>query len=66
MHGHPRDTRLVPVAYSPAASEARPFHYNGPAMLRGIATATALAVIPPGGGASGTEVQVLPLPWSGW
>jgi molybdopterin molybdotransferase len=66
VHGHPRDTRLVPVAYSPAASEARPFHYNGPAMLRGIATATALAVIPPRGGASGTEVQVLPLPWSGW
>lgn len=64
--GHPRDTRLVPVTYSPAKSSARPLHYNGPAMLRGIATATALAVIPPGGAASGTGVQVLPLPWFTW
>ncbi|WP_235981124.1 molybdopterin-binding protein, partial [Streptomyces albidus (ex Kaewkla and Franco 2022)] len=66
VHGHPRDTRLVPVAYSPAKSSARPLHYNGPAMLRGIATATALAVVPPGGVPSGAEVRVLPLPWFTW
>ncbi|WP_253186403.1 molybdopterin molybdotransferase MoeA, partial [Streptomyces abyssalis] len=63
VQGHPRDTRLVPVDHSPSPSRARPLHYNGPAMLRGIATATALAVVPPGGAPSGTEVQMLPLPW---
>ncbi|HWM36651.1 MAG TPA: molybdopterin molybdotransferase MoeA [Streptomyces sp.] len=66
VHGHPRDTRLVPVSYVPAKSLARPLHYNGPAMLRGVATATALAVVPPGGAASGNSVQVLPLPWFTW
>ncbi|NLU68645.1 molybdopterin molybdotransferase MoeA [Streptomyces sp. HNM0574] len=60
---HPRDTRLVPVAYSPAESLARPLHYTGPAMLRGIATATALAVVPPGGSAPDGDVQLLTLPW---
>ncbi|QPP07737.1 molybdopterin molybdotransferase MoeA [Streptomyces bathyalis] len=66
VQGHPRDTRLVPVAFAPAASRARPLHYNGPAMLRGVATASALAVVRPGGAASGTDVQVLPLPWFTW
>ena len=66
VKGHPRDTRLVPVAFAPAASRARPLHYNGPAMLRSVATATALAVVPPGGASSGADVQVLPLPWFTW
>ena len=66
VRGHPRDTRLVPVAFAAAASRARPLHYNGPAMLRSLATATALAVVPPGGATSGADVQVLPLPWFAW
>ena len=66
VRGHPRDTRLVPVAFAAAASRARPLHYNGPAMLRSLATATALAVVPPGGATSGADVQVLPLPWFTW
>lgn len=66
VHGHPRDTRLVPVAFSPADSRARPLRYNGPAMLRGVATADALAVVPAGGGAAGTGVRTLPLPWFAW
>ncbi|MFC4495694.1 molybdopterin molybdotransferase MoeA [Streptomyces ovatisporus] len=66
VQGHPRDTRLVPVTCSPEQSHARPLLYNGPAMLRGIATATALAVVPPGGATAGTGVPVLPLPWHGW
>ncbi|WP_314175934.1 molybdopterin molybdotransferase MoeA [Streptomyces winkii] len=66
VQGHPRDTRLVPVAFSPVASQARPLHYNGPAMLRGIATAGALAVVPPGGASAGGDVRVLPLPWFTW
>ncbi|MFJ5530253.1 molybdopterin molybdotransferase MoeA [Streptomyces sp. NPDC093261] len=60
-HGHPYDTRLVPVAVR--ADHAVPLHYNGPAMLRGIAAADALAVVPPGGAQSGQELELLDLPW---
>lgn len=63
VQGHPRDARLVPVTYAPAESHARPLRYTGPAMLRGIATATALAVVPPGGAPAGTAVPLLSLPW---
>ncbi|MGV9848920.1 molybdopterin molybdotransferase MoeA [Streptomyces sp. NPDC003442] len=59
---HPRDTRLVPVTFRQDA--AVPLRFNGPAMLRGIAAADGLAVIPPGGAKRGTEVDVLDLPWS--
>uniref|UniRef100_UPI00374E1C3B molybdopterin molybdotransferase MoeA n=1 Tax=Streptomyces chisholmiae TaxID=3075540 RepID=UPI00374E1C3B len=59
--GHPADTRLVPVAWS-APAEVSPLSYAGPAMLRGIAAATALAVIPPGGAPAHAEVALLDLP----
>ncbi|WP_428838254.1 molybdopterin-binding protein [Streptomyces javensis] len=62
VQGHPRDTRLVPVAFRQDA--AVPLRFNGPAMLRGIAAADGLAVIPPGGAKRGAEVDVLDLPWS--
>ncbi|MGO4752625.1 molybdopterin molybdenumtransferase MoeA, partial [Streptomyces sp. 2MCAF27] len=42
----------------------RPLRFNGPAMLRGVAVADGLAVIPPGGADRGSEVEVLDLPWS--
>ncbi|MFE7119317.1 molybdopterin-binding protein [Streptomyces sp. NPDC057654] len=61
VHGHPEDTRLVPVAY--AHDEVRPLRFHGPAMLRGIAAADALAVIPPGGVERGGVVETLDLPW---
>ncbi|MEV0370325.1 molybdopterin molybdotransferase MoeA [Streptomyces sp. NPDC050636] len=67
VHGHPHDTRLVPVAYRDDARyglTAEPLHFHGPAMLRGIAAADALAVVPPGGADRGTEVELLELPWS--
>ncbi|MFF0287617.1 molybdopterin molybdotransferase MoeA [Streptomyces sp. NPDC005262] len=80
VHGHPHDTRLVPVVHGvgsakgagrPASGGAGagvehvvPLHYNGPAMLRGIAAADGLAVVPPGGVRSGTEVEILDLPWA--
>ncbi|MER7394387.1 molybdopterin molybdotransferase MoeA [Streptomyces sp. NPDC000151] len=67
VHGHPHDTRLVPVACrtdEKGAVVARPLHFNGPAMLRGIAAADALAVIPPGGAAEGEPAVLLDLPWS--
>lgn len=54
--GHPTDVRLVPVRHG------RPVHRIGPAMLRGLASADALAVVPPGGAQAGAEVEVLPLP----
>ncbi|MFF6781056.1 molybdopterin-binding protein [Streptomyces sp. NPDC012510] len=62
VHGHPHDTRLVPVALR--GDDAVPLHYNGPAMLRGIATADALAVVTPGGARSGQELELLELPWA--
>ncbi|MGW1813393.1 molybdopterin molybdotransferase MoeA [Streptomyces sp. NPDC002125] len=62
VHGHPHDTRLVPVVHRD--DRVVPLHYNGPAMLRGIAAADGLAVVPPGGVRSGTEVEILDLPWA--
>ncbi|ELP63644.1 molybdopterin molybdotransferase MoeA [Streptomyces turgidiscabies] len=62
VHGHPHDTRLVPVVLRD--ERAVPLHYNGPAMLRGIAAAEALAVVPPGGARAGQELELLDLPWA--
>ncbi|MFB6555448.1 molybdopterin molybdotransferase MoeA [Streptomyces sp. NPDC056405] len=62
VHGHPYDTRLVPVVLR--GDGAVPLHYNGPAMLRGIAAADALAVVPPGGARPGQEAELLDLPWT--
>ncbi|MGJ7414500.1 molybdopterin molybdotransferase MoeA [Streptomyces cinereoruber] len=61
VHGHPHDTRLVPVVRR--GGSAVPLRYNGPAMLRGIAAADGLAVVPPGGARPGQELDVLDLPW---
>ncbi|MFH9264283.1 molybdopterin molybdotransferase MoeA [Streptomyces sp. NPDC017546] len=68
VHGHPHDTRLVPVVHRAGRPGGRdhvaPLRYNGPAMLRGIAAADGLAVVVPGGVRSGTEVEILDLPWA--
>ncbi|MFF2896356.1 molybdopterin-binding protein [Streptomyces sp. NPDC057966] len=85
VHGHPHDTRLVPVVHrTGSTADGRsvggygsggagtgggaecvvPLRYNGPAMLRGVAVADGLAVVPPGGVRSGTEVEILDLPWA--
>ncbi|MER5580803.1 molybdopterin molybdotransferase MoeA [Streptomyces asoensis] len=61
-HGHPYDTRLIPVVLR--GDHAVPLHYNGPAMLRGIAAADALAVVPPGGTRAGQQAELLDLPWA--
>ncbi|WP_301368816.1 molybdopterin molybdotransferase MoeA [Streptomyces xanthophaeus] len=60
--GHPFDTRLVPVVLSD--EHAVPLRYHGPAMLRGVAAADALAVVPPEGARSGQELEILDLPWA--
>ncbi|MFC7988630.1 molybdopterin molybdotransferase MoeA [Streptomyces pilosus] len=62
VQGHPYDTRLIPVALR--GDRAVPLLYNGPAMLRGVAAADALAVVPPGGSGPGTETELLDLPWA--
>ncbi|QNP71455.1 molybdopterin molybdotransferase MoeA [Streptomyces roseirectus] len=61
VQGHPSDTRLIPVAVR--GERAVPLHYNGPAMLRGVAVADALAVVVPGGVRAGEDVELLELPW---
>ncbi len=60
--GHPHDTRLVPVLLTD--EHAVPLRYHGPAMLRGVAAADALAVVPPRGARSGQELEILDLPWA--
>ncbi|MFE4697879.1 molybdopterin molybdotransferase MoeA [Streptomyces sp. NPDC056738] len=62
VQGHPYDTRLIPVSLR--GERATPLHYNGPAMLRGIAAADALAVVPPGGARAGQELDLVDLPWA--
>ncbi|MEW2620339.1 molybdopterin molybdotransferase MoeA [Streptomyces sp. NPDC048106] len=62
VQGHPYDTRLVPVVLR--GDRAVPLRYNGPAMLRGVAAADALAVVPPGGARQGAETELLDLPWA--
>ncbi len=61
--GHPTDTRLMPVLRLPG-DRVRPLAFHGPAMLRGLAAADALAVIPPGGAAQGDTVGLLGVPWA--
>ncbi|MFF3843181.1 molybdopterin molybdotransferase MoeA [Streptomyces sp. NPDC001930] len=60
LPGHPRDTRLLPVRR--IAGAVAPLPFDGPAMLRGLAFADGLAVVPPGGVAAGGDVEVLPVP----
>ncbi|MEV8565808.1 molybdopterin molybdotransferase MoeA [Streptomyces sp. NPDC051322] len=63
VQGHPYDTRLVPVVHR--VEEIVPLHFNGPAMLRGMAAADGLAVVPPGGARAGQHLEILDLPWAG-
>ena len=60
LPGHPVDTRLLPVVLPERG--AVPLAFDGPAMLRGLALAEGLAVVPPGGCAAGARVEVLEVP----
>jgi molybdopterin molybdotransferase len=60
LPGHPEDTRLLPVVLS--GRGAVPVAFDGPAMLRGLALAEGLAVVPPGGVGAGDGVELLKLP----
>ncbi|MFC5909702.1 molybdopterin molybdotransferase MoeA [Streptacidiphilus monticola] len=57
---HPHDARLVPVLLPERG--AVPLGFDGPAMLRGLALAEGLAVVPPGGVAPGEVVEILEVP----
>ncbi|MFI2607945.1 molybdopterin molybdotransferase MoeA [Kitasatospora sp. NPDC018619] len=60
LPGHRTDTRLQPVRR--AAEGVLPLAFDGPAMLRGLVRAEALAVVPPGGAAAGETVELLEVP----
>jgi molybdopterin molybdotransferase len=61
--GRPGDGhRLIPVRRG-ADGEATVSPSCGSAMLRGLAQATGLVVVPPRGAAAGDIVEYLPLPW---
>ncbi|MFJ6617518.1 molybdopterin molybdotransferase MoeA [Kitasatospora sp. NPDC091335] len=60
LPGHRTDTRLQPVRRT--AGGVLPLAFDGPAMLRGLARAEALAVVPPGGAAAGETVELLEVP----
>ena len=55
---HPEATRLVPVRVGLDSHGHREVEWTGSAMMRGLAAATGVLVVPPQGAA-----QVLPLPW---
>ncbi|GAA2824760.1 molybdopterin-binding protein [Kitasatospora paracochleata] len=60
LPGHPADTRLLPVVRR--EDGVVPLAFDGPAMLRGLALAEALAVVPPGGVPAGGRTELLTLP----
>lgn len=61
LEGWPGGTSIVPARRGSAGLE--PVAAVRPNMLRGLAAADALAVVPPGGAAAGTSIRALPLPW---
>ncbi|WUK17018.1 molybdopterin molybdotransferase MoeA [Kitasatospora sp. NBC_00374] len=60
LPGHPVDTRLLPVVGTEGG--VVPLAFDGPAMLRGLALAEALAVVVPGGVPEGGRVELLDVP----
>lgn len=61
LPGAPRGTAIVPARATDAGLE--PVSGSRPNMLRGLASADALAVVPQGGAAAGTRIRRIPLPW---
>ena len=59
IEGHPRDARLIPALAQD--TRAVPLPFDGPAMLRGVAAAGVLLVVPPGGLPAGARATVIPL-----
>jgi molybdopterin molybdotransferase len=55
-------TRLLPYVLD--SGFATPTAWAGSAMMRGLASAEGVLVVPPAGAIAGGEVEALPLPWS--
>ncbi|MFN2540003.1 MAG: molybdopterin molybdotransferase MoeA [Mycobacteriales bacterium] len=61
LKGRDPDSRLVPVSIKEGL--ARPVGHVGSMMLRGLAYADGVVVVPPHGAAEGDHVRLLRLPW---
>lgn len=61
VEGGARTTRLVAARHTERGLE--PTEHQGAGMLRGIADAHLIAVIPPAGAHAGDQVETIPLPW---
>src|SRR3954451_12315495 len=61
LKGRDPDSRLVPVEVRDGVAVS--VGHIGSAMLRGLAGADGVVVIPPGGAAEGDRVRVMRLPW---
>lgn len=61
VSGPPTGHQLIPAQRT--GDTVEPLRHCGPGMLRGLALADTVLVLPPGGAVAGTGVQVLPLPW---
>jgi molybdopterin molybdotransferase len=61
LKGRDPDSRLVPVSVEDGV--ARPATHVGSMMLRGLANADGVVVVPPHGAAEGDRVRLLRLPW---
>lgn len=62
LEGRHGVTRLVPAVVRDGA--ATPAEHAGPGMLRGLAAADVVLVIPDEGAAAGASVEAIPLPWA--
>lgn len=62
LEGRHGVTRLVPAVVRDRA--ATPTEHAGPGMLRGLAAADVVLVVPDAGVAAGASVEAIPLPWS--
>ena len=60
--GSPTATRLLP--YSLSEGLASPTPWTGSAMMRGLASADGVLIVPPEGAPAGSELDALSLPWS--
>lgn len=56
-----RQTRLVTFTETPAGATVTP--HQGSGMLRGLADADGILIVPPGGAHAGDTLKTLPLPW---
>lgn len=60
--GSSRASALVPCSID--SGVATPLAWTGSAMMRGLASADAVLIVPPGGSPADGAVEALPLPWT--